>query len=206
MICLPQTIVVEGVYDKIRLESVVASPILTLNGFSIYKDAEKQALLKKIAQKTGIVILTDSDHAGAQIRSYLANILPPGSYRHVYIPEIAGKEKRKAKPSAEGLLGVEGVTPAVLRAAFEKAGLLCAAEPRPPEIDTACLFALGLNGGQGSRARRAALLRALELPAAMSARQMLCVLNLLFTKQELAEFVHRTEEKENDENLSGKAL
>lgn len=195
MIRLQQTIVVEGLYDKIRLESVVASPILTTNGFSIYKEPEKQALLKKIALKTGIVILTDSDHAGAQIRNYLANILPPGSFRHVYIPEIKGKEKRKAKPSAEGLLGVEGVSAAVLQAAFERAGLLCDAGPRPPGIDTACLFALGLNGGQGSRERRAALLRALDLPVAMSAKQMLCVLNILFTKEELIEFVHRMEEK-----------
>lgn len=193
MIHLKQTIVVEGIYDKIHLESLVSSPILTTNGFSIYKEREKQALLQKIACKTGIVILTDSDHAGFQIRNYLAAILPEGSYHHVYIPEIAGKEKRKSKSSAEGLLGVEGVSVSVLRNAFERAGLLCDAQPRSPEINVGLLYELGLNGGQGSKARRIALLRALELPAAMSAKQLLSVLNILFTEQELREFVRQLE-------------
>lgn len=195
MIQLKQTIVVEGLYDKIRLESIVASPILATNGFSIYKEPERQALFKRIALKTGIVILTDSDHAGAQIRNFLASILPPGTFWHVYIPEIKGKEKRKEKHSAEGLLGVEGVPASILKAAFERAGLLCNADPRPSWIDTACLYSLGLNGGQGSKERRTALLRSLELPTSMSARQMLCVLNILFTKDELIEFVSQMEEK-----------
>lgn len=216
MIYLQQTVVVEGLYDKIRLESVIASPILATNGFSIYREPEKQALLKRIALKTGIVILTDSDHAGAQIRSYLASILPAGTFWHVYIPEIKGKEKRKTKHSAEGLLGVEGVSSSILRTAFERAGLLCNAEQRPLWIDTAFLFSLGLNGGQGSRERRASLLRMLKLPTSMSSRQMLCVLNILFTKEELIEFVCRmeggynqeiiTEEKRYDGNLSDQAL
>lgn len=184
---------VEGVYDKIKLESIVSSPILTTNGFSIYKEREKQELLIKIARKTGIVILTDSDHAGLQIRNYLAAILPEGSYRHVYIPEIAGKEKRKANPSSQGLLGVEGVSPAVIKQAFESAGLLCAGEARPPQINTACLFALGLNGSRGSKIRRAAMLRKLKLPAALSPKQLLTVLNILFTKQELEAFVSQME-------------
>lgn len=189
MINIKQTIVVEGVYDKIKLESLISSPIITTNGFSIFKEHEKQQLLKEIANKTGIVILTDSDHAGFQIRNFLADILPEGSYRHVYIPEIKGKEKRKEKPSAEGLLGVEGVTLEVLQNAFLKAGLMCDEKPYIPQIDTACLFELGLNGGQGSKVRREALLRKLQLPAAMSTKQMLTVFNILFTKQEFEKLV-----------------
>lgn len=180
---------VEGVYDKIKLESLISSPIITTNGFSIFKEHEKQQLLKEIANKTGIVILTDSDHAGFQIRNFLADILPEGSYRHVYIPEIKGKEKRKDKPSAEGLLGVEGVTLEVLQNAFLKSGLMCDEKPYIPQIDTACLFELGLNGGQGSKARRETLLRKLQLPAAMSTKQMLTVLNILFTKNEFENLV-----------------
>ncbi len=193
MINIKQTIVVEGVYDKIKLESLISSPIITTNGFSIFKEHEKQQLLKEIANKTGIVILTDSDHAGFQIRNFIADILPEGSYRHVYIPEIKGKEKRKEKPSAEGLLGVEGVTLEVLQNAFLKAGLMCDETPYTPQIDTACLFELGLNGGQGSKARREALLRKLQLPAAMSAKQILTVLNILFTKQEFENLVKNLE-------------
>ena len=180
---------VEGVYDKIKLEGLISSPIITTNGFSIFKEHEKQQLLKEIANKTGIVILTDSDHAGFQIRNFLADILPEGSYRHVYIPEIKGKEKRKDKPSAEGLLGVVGVTLEVLQDAFVKAGLMCDEKPYIAQIDTACLFELGLNGGQGSKARREALLRELQLPAAMSTKQMLTVFNILFTKQEFESIV-----------------
>ncbi len=191
MISIKQTIVVEGIYDKIKLESIVSSPIITTSGFSIFKEREKQELLKKIACKTGIVILTDSDHAGFQIRNFLADILPEGSYKHVYIPEIAGKEKRKCKPSSEGLLGVEGVSLSVLENAFSKAGLFCDSAPRPPQIDTNCLYELGLNGGQGSKARRAELLRYLDLPAAMSAKQLLSVLNILFTKAELESLVQK---------------
>lgn len=199
MISIKQTIVVEGIYDKIKLESIVSSPIITTSGFSIFKEREKQELLKKIARKTGIVILTDSDHAGFQIRNFLADILPEGSYKHVYIPEIEGKEKRKCKPSAEGLLGVEGVSASVLKNAFSKAGLLCDTTPHQPQIDTACLFELGLNGGQGSKARRAALLRELELPAAMSAKQLLSVLNILLTKAELESLVQKLNAEKREE-------
>ena len=193
MISIKQTVVVEGLYDKIRLEGLISSPIITTDGFSIFKEKEKQELLKRIAKKTGIVILTDSDYAGFQIRNYLADILPEGSYHHVYIPEIAGKEKRKPKPSAEGLLGVEGVSAAVLENAFLKAGLLDSNEQYSQEIDTACLFEFGLNGSQNCKEQRNKLLRKLELPTAMSTKQMLTVLNILFTKQEFENIVENLE-------------
>lgn len=189
MISVDKTIVVEGKYDKIKLESIISSPIITTDGFSVFNDDEKKALLKRIALKTGIIILTDSDNAGFMIRNYLADILPKGTYSHVYIPEIQGKEKRKDKPSAQGLVGVEGVSAEVILSAFNKAGIFCEEKCKAAEIDTVTLFSLGLSGGEGSRARRSKLLKSLSLPSALSSRQLVSVLNILFTKDEFTEYV-----------------
>ncbi|MBQ4164893.1 MAG: toprim domain-containing protein, partial [Oscillospiraceae bacterium] len=114
MIKIKQAIIVEGKYDKITLSSLVDAVIIPTNGFSIYKDEEKKALIQALAEKTGIVILTDSDSAGFQIRSHLRNIVKKGEIINVYIPDIFGKERRKSQPSKQGTLGVEGMSKAVL--------------------------------------------------------------------------------------------
>ena len=124
MIHLNQTVVVEGKYDKIKLQSVLDANIIETGGFQLFQDQEKTALLRRLAQRDGIIVLTDSDVAGFQIRNYIKNIVgDTGTVIHVYIPDIYGKERRKEKPSKEGKLGVEGIPTEVLMEAFEKAGV-----------------------------------------------------------------------------------
>ena len=123
MIKIDEIVVVEGKYDKIRLSSVVDATIITTDGFGIFKNKEKQKLIRKLAQERGILILTDSDNAGFMIRSFLKGIVDNSKIRHAYIPDLYGKEKRKSSPSAEGKLGVEGMSEQVLRQSLDKAGI-----------------------------------------------------------------------------------
>lgn len=120
MIHVAQAIIVEGKYDKIKLSSLLDAVILTTNGFHIFHDADKMALIRYYAKTTGIIILTDSDTAGFRIRNYLKGAVHDGKLFHVYIPDIYGKERRKLKPSAEGKLGVEGIDKNALLAALKK--------------------------------------------------------------------------------------
>ncbi len=175
-----KVIVVEGKYDKIKLESVIDAPIVYTNGFGIFKDKEKLALLQKMAAKTGVILLTDSDAAGFMIRSHIAGALPQSQVTHVYIPELAGREKRKKADSAAGLLGVEGVSEEVLLRAFAAAGVDCGQTVAPGrKITHTDLFDAGLSGGADSAAKRKALLQKLDLPTGMSKNQMLTALNAL---------------------------
>jgi len=148
MIKIDEAIIVEGKYDKIKLSSAVDAVIIPTNGFRIFKDPEKLSLIRYYAEKTGIVILTDSDSAGRKIRGYLRGAVNCGRIVNVYIPDIFGKEKRKAKPSAEGKLGVEGIDVPTLLAAFEKAGVTAGSSTRPSDITKVTLFELGLSAGQ----------------------------------------------------------
>ncbi|MBQ4247912.1 MAG: toprim domain-containing protein, partial [Ruminococcus sp.] len=123
MIKINEAIIVEGKYDKIKLSSIVDAVIIITNGFGIFKDEEKLGLIRYYAQKTGIIILTDSDAAGRKIRGYIKGAVKGGKITNVYIPDVFGKEKRKTKPSAEGKLGVEGIDVDTLLEAFRKAGI-----------------------------------------------------------------------------------
>ena len=175
MVKIREAILVEGRYDKIKLSSLVDAVIVETNGFSIYKDAQKRAFIKKLAAERGVVILTDSDNAGRQIRSYVAAWLPVEQVRHAYIPDLYGKEKRKAAPSKEGKLGVEGVPADVLLQALRDAGVseADAAEAQGPQCTAADFVALGLSGGPNSAALRRDLLRALGLPENLSTKMLL---------------------------------
>ncbi len=182
MIKIKETIVVEGVYDKIRLESVVDAIILVTNGFAIFKDAEKLAFLRQMADKTGIVVLTDSDAAGFAIRNFVKQGIDKSKIRHAYIPDIFGKEKRKAAPSKEGKLGVEGIDGQLLADALRKAGVTVIGEentPPKPEapITRMDLYADGFSGGSGSADKRRRLLAALGLPQRMSTNLLCEVIN-----------------------------
>lgn len=187
---IKEVIVVEGRYDKNTLSQVVDAAVVELGGFAVFHDAEKLALLRRLAETRGLILLTDSDGAGFVIRNHLKGALPKDKVKHAYIPDVAGKERRKRRPSKEGKLGVEGMDPAtllsVLRrcgATFEEGGIAPAKEP----ITKADLFALGLSGGSGSAERRKALAKALDLPEHLSPNALLDVLNLLTTREELAE-------------------
>ena len=194
MLRIKQAIIVEGRYDKIRLSNITDAVVICTNGFSIYKDREKQELIKSLAAKTGIIILTDSDSAGFQIRSFIRSIVKQGEVLNAVTPDILGKERRKAVPGKEGLLGVEGMTPEILLKALRNAGAEFEDGSAPSSAKTPItkqdLFVLGLSGGPESTKKRAALLSALSLPAHMSANALLQALNVLFSHDEFFSQAH----------------
>ncbi len=185
MIKLTQTVIVEGKYDKIKLSSFLDAVIIETGGFAIYKDPEKLALIRALAKKTGILILTDSDRAGFQIRSYLKGAIPDGQVLHAYIPDVLGKERRKTAPSKEGKLGVEGIAKEHILTALKQAGVTASDrvqdEPRITKLD---LYTDGLSGGQNSAALRHALLKQLNLPERLSANALVEVLNAFYTREQ----------------------
>ena len=195
MISIKQAIVVEGKYDKIKLSSVVDAVILVTNGFRIYKNPEQLNLIRYYAKTTGVILLTDSDRAGFQIRNYLKGAISEGTVYHVYIPDIYGKERRKVKPSAEGKLGVEGINPKTLLAAFEKAGVTAQQAPseKKDPITNLDLYQLGLSGGAGSKQLRKQLQKQLNLPDLLATASLLDVLNTILSKEELAQLVDQLE-------------
>lgn len=190
MIYTDKVIVVEGKYDAIKLDGIVDATIITTEGFQIFKDKEKQKLLLTLAEKRGLIILTDSDSAGFMIRNFLGSRIPSELITNVYIPDIYGKEKRKEKPGAEGKLGVEGIPVDVLVAAFQKAGVdtepVSHGERQITNID---FYDDGLMGGANSKQRREALLEKLELPKRMSTHSLLKIINILVSYEEYKELV-----------------
>ena len=188
MIRVREAIVVEGRYDKTTLSQLVDGVILEPNGFGIFKDREKLALLRRIADRRGLVVLTDSDGAGFVIRNYLKGALPKDKVKHAYIPDLYGKERRKTHPGKEGKLGVEGMSPAVLEKALRQAGATILGEETgraAPALTKADLYACGLSGGENSREKRKKLLAALGLPEHLSPNAMLPVLSALYSREDL---------------------
>ena len=189
MLRVREVIVVEGRYDQNTLRQVVDADILCTDGFAIFREREKQALLRRLAQQRGLIVLTDSDGAGGVIRGFLNGIVDPSCVKNAFIPDVPGKEKRKSSPSREGKLGVEGMTPEVLVRALRAAGATMDDAPAPRRDDAitpADLYALGLSGGAGSAEKRRRVQKALDLPERMSAKQLLTVLNILTSREELA--------------------
>ncbi len=179
-------VVVEGKYDQIKLSSVIDATILTTQGFGIFNNREKRALLRALS-KNGIILLTDSDGAGSMIRSHIQSFIPPDKIYHLYIPQITGKEKRKKTPSKAGTLGVEGMEPELLRQLFQKFADRHAADKKSPPITKADFFADGLTGREGSAALRNALCARLSLPADMTPTALLAAVNMLLDHREYQE-------------------
>ena len=189
MIRIKQAVIVEGKYDKIRLSNIVDAVIIPTNGFMIYKDKETAELIRTFAKTTGIIILTDSDSAGFQIRTRIREIARGGEVINVYIPDIAGKERRKREASKEGLLGVEGIDDKLLIEAFRRAGVFC--EDKPPKTDPvtkADLLDLGLIGSDGAAGRREELQSRLGLPKRLSANMLLEIVNVMYPREEFIAF------------------
>lgn len=185
---IKEVIVVEGRYDKNTVSQVVDAAVVTLGGFAVFNDKEKLAFLRRLAEKQGLVLLTDSDGAGFLLRNYLKGALPKDRVKQAYIPDVKGKERRKRRGGKEGKLGVEGMSPAVLLEALRRAGATFEDESpaeRRDALTKADLFALGLSGGEGSSERRRRLLKRLELPEHLTANGLLEALNLLFDREEL---------------------
>ena len=184
LIKLSKAVIVEGKYDKIRLENILDATIITTNGFSVFKDKEKRELIKLLAKKCGVVILTDSDNAGQIIRKAVEKIIPKEQYVSVYLPSILGKEKRKTAPSSQGLLGVEGTDDAVILEALSRAGVIGEkSEKQGRKITKVDLYNIGVSGGEGSKEKRALLCRFLKLPENLPANSLIDVLNCIYGYQ-----------------------
>ena len=186
MIKVKQAVIVEGKYDKIKLSSIIDGLIITTDGFSIFKDKEKTALIRRLAENQGIIILTDSDSAGFKIRNYIRGCTQKGKITNIYIPDIFGKEKRKVVPSKEGKLGVEGISADILKDTFEKAGIVSenTEKSRRDEITRIMLYDDMLMGREGSEAKRKKLLKKLSLPEMLSVTCLLEVLNSMYSLDE----------------------
>lgn len=185
MIKTDRIIIVEGKYDKIRLSSVIDGVIIETDGFSVFNNKRKQAMIRALAEKKGILILTDSDAAGFRIRSYIGSIVPPETVTHAYIPDIVGKEKRKSAPSKEGKIGVEGISQIVLITALRQAGIFCEEAEEPArKITKTDFYEDGISGKSQSRQLRQALIKKLNLPSRLSANSLLQIINAFMTYEE----------------------
>lgn len=195
MVRIKEAIVVEGRYDKNTLSQIVDAPILETSGFGIFKNKEQMALLRKIAEIRGLIVFTDSDGAGFVIRNHIKSAIPTKYLKHAYIPDIYGKEKRKAEPGKEGKLGVEGMTRDVILESLRRAGATIEGDKPSAmhQITKQDLMELGLSGGQDASAKRLKLLKKLKLPERMSPNAMLQALNLLYTLEELTTLVESME-------------
>ena len=187
MLKIKEAIVVEGRYDKNTLSQIVDAPILETSGFGIFKDREQMSFLRQVSERRGLIVFTDSDGAGFVIRNHIKSAIPSKYLKHAYIPDVYGKEKRKAAPGKEGKLGVEGLPPEILLDALRRAGATIEGQDSPGKkgITKQDLMARGLSGGANAGAKRQLLLKKLGLPERMSANAMLQALNLLCTLEEL---------------------
>lgn len=190
MISLSRAVVVEGKYDRARLSALIDAPILQTDGFGIFRNEERRRLLRTYAATCGLLILTDSDAAGRQIRAHVLSVVGEGAdVVNLYIPQILGKERRKRAPSAQGLLGVEGMDDAVLLSLFEEYRRADGREKEP--LTRTELYELGLFGAENAQKRRAEVLTALGLPCDLGVNRLLDAVNFLYGRQE---FLRRLKE------------
>lgn len=193
MIKIDEAVVVEGKYDKIKISNIIDTVIVETNGFGIFKDKEKQQLIKYLALKKGIVLMTDSDSAGFKIRTFVKNIAGKDNVIDVYMPDIYGKEKRKESFSAEGKLGVEGIDSKIILEALQKSGVICRQNNKTDkrEITHTDFFEDGISGGDNSKERRIALAKFLQLPERISSSSLLKIINSYMTYDEYKEAVNK---------------
>ena len=187
-------IIVEGRYDKSALSGYIDAAILTTGGFAIFNNKEKQALLKKLS-KNGVILLTDADGGGRQIRSFLQGIIPPDKIHNLHIPRIEGKEKRKSKPSRSGLIGVEGMDRETLQRLLSPFSEGSEKKDFAEEVTKLDFFEDGLSGGDNSAAKRAELAKLMELPCDMTAKALLEAVNIFLTREEYKAFVLKIDTK-----------
>lgn len=199
MIKTDRIVIVEGKYDKIRLSSVIDAVIIETDGFGVFNDKEKQQMIRTLAVKKGLLILTDSDAAGFKIRSYISGIVPPETVKHAYIPDILGKEKRKSSPSKEGKIGVEGISQIVLITALRQAGILYEeTEEIERKITKTDFYEDGISGKAQSKSMRLALAKKLGLPSRLSANGLLQIINAFMTFDEYKNTVEEIKNAEKE--------
>lgn len=186
---LSQAVIVEGKYDKIKLANIVDAFIIETNGFGIFKDKQKLNFIKKLANERGLVVLTDSDHAGFMIRNYISSGVPKDKIVNVYIPDVFGKEKRKTEPSKEGKLGVEGMTKEIIVAALEKANVTSTRVNNDNPVTNYDLYEAGLSGTPNAKGNKKKLLKQLELPEFLSTNSLLSCINNMMTREEFFDLI-----------------
>lgn len=191
MLKVKEAIIVEGKYDKIKLSGFLDSFIFVADGFSVFNNKKDQQTIKTLAEKTGIVILTDSDSAGIKIRNFIKQLVPKEQVKHAYIPEIAGKEKRKTVAGKEGLLGVEGITEEIITDALIKSGCtICGKREKPKaKLTKLDFFQMGLSGGEKSTELRRLLALKLGLPSKLSANMLLDAVNRMSDKETIEKYL-----------------
>lgn len=196
MLSIKEAIIVEGKYDKIKLSGFLDSFIFAIDGFSVFNSKKDQETIKTLAQKTGIVILTDSDSAGLKIRNFIKQLVPKDRVKHAYIPEISGKEKRKNVPGKEGLLGVEGITEAIITEALVKSGATICGEAENPKgkLTKTDFFQMGLSGGEKSAELRRKLALKLGLPSKLSANMLLDAVNRMSDRETVIKLLNEITE------------
>lgn len=198
MITLDRPVIVEGKYDKIKLKSIIDSAVIETGGFNIFKDKQKLNMIKRLAEKTGIIIMTDSDAAGFKIRSYLKSAIPADKIINVYIPDIFGKEKRKSAPSAEGKLGVEGLKTQIIINALQRAGAIREKSDENAGVTMTDFYEDGLSGCKDSAVLRDKLKAELHLPQRLSSKLLLEVINTLISYDEYKKIVEKCKKLDNE--------
>lgn len=184
MIKLQQAVIVEGKYDKIKLSNILDALIIETNGFQIFKDKEKKKFIKRLADERGIIVLTDSDHSGFQIRSFVSMGIDKNKLKHIYIPDVYGKEKRKTEPSKEGKLGVEGIDDKTLIKLFDSLNIEYSLEENRELVTSYDLYKAGLSGVPDAKKNKKKFLKKLGLPEFLSSNSLLSYINSTMTKEE----------------------
>nr|WP_319490174.1 DUF4093 domain-containing protein [uncultured Caproiciproducens sp.] len=190
---MKEAVIVEGKYDKIKLSSIIEGLIIETHGFQIFSDKEQMEMIRRLADKRGVLVLTDSDSAGFMIRHYLSGAISPDKIKHAYIPDILGKEGRKDRPSKEGKLGVEGMPVAAIIDALRRAGVVCEDDKIPSGrmIAKTDLYLAGLSGGENSVQKRKTLLKELALPEHLAVNSMVGVLNSIMSYDEFCSLIDK---------------
>lgn len=191
---LSQAIIVEGKYDKIKLSNLVDAFIIETNGFSVFKDKEKLSFIRRIANERGIIVLTDSDHAGFMIRNYISSGVPKDKIINLYIPDVYGKERRKTEPSKEGKLGVEGMSKEILLKTLKSVNVEYSEGNNPNPVTNYDLFALELSGTPNAKQNKKKLLKKLDLPEFLSTNSLLSYINSSMTKEEFQKITEEIKE------------
>lgn len=189
MIKVKEAVIVEGKYDKIKLSNILDALIVETNGFGIYKDKSRMKFIRKLANERGIIVITDSDHSGFQLRNFIVSSVGKDKVKNIYIPDVYGKEKRKDKPSKEGKIGVEGISDDVLRKLFEKGGITCLESNSENRITNYDLFEAGLSGTPNATQNKKKLLKKLNLPEFLSTNSLVSYLNSVMTRDEFFDYI-----------------
>lgn len=189
MIKIQQAVIVEGRYDKIKLTNILDALIIETNGFQIFRDKEKKNFIKRLADERGIIVITDSDHSGFQIRNFVSMGIDKSKVHHIYIPDVFGKERRKAEPSKEGKLGVEGIDDTILINLFNSLDIAYSFEENRESVTNYDLFEAGLSGTPDAKKNKKAFLKKLNLPEFLSTNSLLSYINTSMTKEEFISII-----------------